>query len=70
MLMGMTRPRPNNRRDNAPRAAESSLANGTNAYEKRAMFDLWHITHQVGTQAMDAGGYQLVVDRYIAQQGQ
>jgi hypothetical protein len=43
MLMGMTRPRPNNRRDNAPRAAESSLANGTNAYEKRAMFDLWHI---------------------------
>jgi len=42
MLMGMTRPRPSNRRDNAPRAAESSLANGTNACEKWAMFDFWH----------------------------
>lgn len=42
MLMGMTRPRPSNRRNNAPRAAKSSLANGTNAREKRAMFDLWH----------------------------
>ena len=68
MLMGMTRPRPSNRRDNAPRAAESSLANSTNANEKWAMFDLWHIKWD--TQAMDAGGYQLVVDRCIAQQGQ
>ncbi len=42
MLMGMTRPRPSNRRDNAPRAAESSLANGTNAGKEPATLDLWH----------------------------
>lgn len=42
MLMGMTRPRPSNRRDNAPRAAESSLANSANAGEELATFDLWH----------------------------
>ena len=42
MLMGMTRPRPSNRRDNAPRAAESGLANSANAGKESAMLDLWH----------------------------
>ena len=42
MLMGMTRPRLSSCRDNAPRAAKSNLANGTNEGEEPAMLDLWH----------------------------
>lgn len=38
MPMGMTRPRPSNRRDNT----ENGLANSTNAREEQAMLDLWH----------------------------
>ena len=70
MLMGMTRPRLSSCRDNAPRAAKSNLANGTNEGEEPAMLDLWHNQWALKRWMMDAGDYRPVAGRRTAQQGQ